>query len=121
MKIKVEQFKKTPFEVKASNKNVTAAYELQLNFAKVSQKMEQEDIDPMDIMQLNLDTTNHVIQFVCDILKLNDKQKDILEDMETQETTELATRISMRLMGMSEAEIASANEDKNGEEESPKK
>lgn len=120
MKIKVAQFKKAPFEIKASNKNVTAAYELQLNFAKVSQKMEQEDIDPMDIIQLNLDATKNVIMFITDILKLDEKQKGVLDDMESQETTELATRISMRLMGMSEEEIQDVNKNNNGEEESPK-
>lgn len=117
MKINLKELGKT-YEVKASNKNMRAIYQLQLDMNKVA-TLEETD-DPMALIQAQLDATTKVENFITDILKLNKKEQEKLDDMDSETTIMLSQRISMKLMGMSDADIDQALSEDDTDEEGKK-
>lgn len=101
-----------PVEVKQSNDNMLAAYNFQLKLAKMSTI--DEDNEPVQIIEQMLDTTQYVMDFLTDLLKLNVKQQAKLGELETDETIEIANDLAMRLMGM-DPEKDVSEEDKEAE------
>lgn len=103
MEIYLKEFRKK-FYIKASNKNMRATYDLQLSMAKAS---DIEDKEPFEQIQATMEMTEKVQEYIIGVLRLGDEQKKFLnEQMENKETIELANHLAMRLMGISEKEIA---------------
>lgn len=128
MKISFKELRKTPFEVKASVKNLKKTYKIQLKLAKlqemfsedVSDKVDQE-VEKTDEEQLKeeiaknqrnitktekaMEGLDSVTEYVVDMLKLKESEADKLEELSQEEVMAIAQRLNMRLMGMTEAEI----------------
>ena len=118
LKIKLDEFKKT-FEVKATNKNMRKVYQLQLDMNKVATL--EDDNDPMAMIQAQLDATTKVEDFIVTVLKLNAKEQEKLDDMESEETIMMSQRISMKLLGMSDKDIKEALSEDDTEDGQPSK
>ena len=109
MQIKVEQLAKKPFEVKGSVKNLKKTYKFQKDMAQMEDITETaEGTEMFDAMDNMLD---ELIDYLSTILHLTAKQVESLEELEQPELIFMAQRVAMRLMGASEEDIASINED----------
>lgn len=106
MKISFKELRKTPFEVKASLKNLKKTYAVQLKLATLEDSM-QEDA-PVESLQAVLGALENVTEYVVDMLKLKPAEIEALEDLSQEDVMAIAQRLNMRLMGMSEAEIEKA-------------
>ncbi|WP_195308073.1 phage tail tube assembly chaperone [Weissella confusa] len=106
MKIAFKELRKTPFEVKASVKNLKKTYAIQLKLATLEDSM-QEDA-PVESLQAVLGALDGVTEYVVDMLKLKPDEIEALEDLGQEDVMAIAQRLNMRLMGMSEAEIKKA-------------
>lgn len=95
-------FKKKTYEVKQSVKNMRKTYKLQLVFSKTQDMEGKSDEEAVDTLLEAFDTA---IDYISSLLKLSDKQKEELEDLEQTQLIELANQIAMKLMGMSEADL----------------
>lgn len=103
MKISFKELRKTPFEVKASVKNLKKTYAIQLKLATLEDSM-QEDA-PVESLQAVLGALDGVTEYVVDMLKLKPAEIEALEDLSQEDVMAIAQRLNMRLMGMSESEI----------------
>lgn len=88
-------------EVKESNKNIRATWELQKMIAKLSIDQatvggDEEAFESM--LDLMLDVQAKIITYIVDILKLNEKAQETLEDLEFNDTMSFAIRISSELL-----------------------
>ena len=106
MKISFKELRKTPFEVKASLKNLKKTYAVQLKLATLEDSM-QEDA-PVESLQAVLGALENVTEYVVDMLKMKPAEIEALEDLSQEDVMAIAQRLNMRLMGMSEAEIEKA-------------
>lgn len=106
----IKQFNKK-FSFKASNKNMRETVQLQLMLAKAE---DMENKEPKEQLEDFLDMASTVENYIHQILKLNNSQYEKLEDLEFDETVEIANLIASKIMGISEEEVAKA-------QESPKK
>jgi hypothetical protein len=106
MKISFKELRKTPFEVKASVKNLKKTYAIQLKLATLEDSM-QEDA-PVESLQAALGALDGITEYVVDMLKLKPAEIEALEDLSQEDVMAIAQRLNMRLMGMSEAEIKKA-------------
>ena len=114
MKISFKELRKAPFEVKASFKNLRKTYGVQLQLAKLQDSLNGE---PVESMQAILKSFDDTVEYISDMLHLKGKELDALEELEQEEVTAIAQRISMRVMGMSEDEIKEALEPSDDDEE----
>lgn len=128
MKIAFKELRKTPFEVKASVKNLKKTYKIQLKLAKLQEMFSEDVSDKVDQevekteeeqrkeeiaeSQRNITKTEKamegldlVTEYVVDMLKLKESEADKLEELSQEEVMAIAQRLNMRLMGMTEAEI----------------
>lgn len=131
MKIAFKELRKTPFEVKASIKNLKKTYKIQLKLAKLREMFSEDVLDTVDQEvektekeqlkeeiaenQRNITKTEKVmegldsiVEYVVDMLKLKESEADKLEDLSQEDVMAIAQRLNMRLMGMSEAEVEQA-------------
>lgn len=96
-------------EVKESNKNIRATWELQKMLAKLSIDQSQaNEADPEafeGLIDNMLDVQEKVIKYVVNILKLTQAQADKVDELEFNETMNFAVRISSELLHI-EAEEA---------------
>ncbi|MEE0002351.1 MAG: phage tail tube assembly chaperone [Weissella confusa] len=79
MKISFKELRKTPFEVKASVKNLKKTYAIQLKLATLEDSM-QEDA-PVESLQAVLGALDGVTEYVVDMLKLKPAEIEALEDL----------------------------------------
>lgn len=103
---------KAPVEVAESNKNIRKTWVLQKMMAKLS--IDQEEASPdafEDMLDMMLDTQDKTIAYITDILRLDAKAQDRLEELEFNATMELAVRISSELLHI---ETAPATEEDTG-------
>ena len=103
MKISFKELRKTPFEVKATVKNLKKTYKVQLKLATLEDAMDEDT--PVESLQSVLDALENVTDYVVDMLKLKDTEIEKLEEVDQEELMTLAQRLYMRIMGMSEQEI----------------
>ena len=103
MKISFKELRKAPFEVKASVKNLKKTYAIQLKMATLEDSM-QEDAQ-VESLQAVLGALDNLTEYVVDMLKLKPAEIEALEDLSQEDVMEIAQRLNMRLMGMSESEI----------------
>lgn len=106
MKISFKELRKAPFEVKASVKNLKKTYAIQLKLATLEDSM-QEDA-PVESLQAVLGALDNVTEYIVGMLKLKEAEIDALEDLSQEDLMNIAQRLNMRLMGMTEAEIEKA-------------
>ncbi|WP_195556274.1 phage tail tube assembly chaperone [Weissella cibaria] len=106
MKIVFKELRKTPFEVKASIKNLKKTYAIQLKLATLEDAMSAEA--PVESLQAVLGALDNVTEYVVNMLKLKESEADALEELSQEDVMAIAQRLNMRLMGMSEAEIEQA-------------
>lgn len=111
MKLYIKELKRKPFEIKASTRLMMAATKMQLDQADFEKKIQEETKDLPDAeagavtMRGMLNTMQSQIDFVTDILKLDDNLQDKLVDLEPAQVSEIAVYITQRLMGMSDEDI----------------
>ena len=103
MKISFKELRKTPFEVKATVKNLKKTYKVQLKLATLEDAMDEDT--PVESLQSVLDALENVTDYVVDMLKLKDTEIEKHKDLDQEELMTLAQRLYMRIMGMSEQEI----------------
>lgn len=94
---------KKAVEVKESNKNIRATWELQKMMTKLSIDQatagDEEDIEAFEaVLDMMMETQDKVIGYITDILRLNDAAVAKLEDMEFNDTMTFAIRISSELL-----------------------
>lgn len=106
MEIYVKLFDKK-FDVKASNKAVRNALKMQLEFAKMNNTA---DKDATVIFATQISVIDEAESFLKEMLKLNKKQVEALDDMDFQETMSNVGYICDRMMGMSDEQIQSDTE-----------
>lgn len=106
MKISFKELRKTPFEVKASVKNLKKTYAIQLKLATLEDSMREDA--PVESLQAVLGALDGVTEYVVDMLKLKPAEIEALEDLGQEDVMAIAQRLNMRLMGMTEAEIKKA-------------
>lgn len=88
-------------EVKESNKNIRATWELQKLMAKLSidQASVGDNEDAFeDMLDMMLDVQTKVIAYITDTLKLNEKAQEALEELDFNDTMTFAIRISSELL-----------------------
>ncbi|WP_349625750.1 phage tail tube assembly chaperone [Leuconostoc citreum] len=98
-------------EVKESNKNIRATWELQKMMAKLSIDQATTEDSPEafeKMIDMMLDVQNKTIAYIVSILRLDQKQADNLEEMEFGETTSFAVRISSELLHVEAEEATEA-------------
>lgn len=115
MKISYKELRKTPFEVKASLKNLKKTYAIQLKLAKLEDAMNEDA--PVESMESILGALDSVTEYIVDMLKLKPAEIEKLEDLSQDEVMTVAQRLNMRLMGMSEKEIEEALKPDEDDEE----
>ncbi len=91
-----------PTFVKTSNKNMRKTLQYQLDQAKAQ---DIGDKEPDEQIELSLKLIDDTEDYIVDMLGLDDKGKNKLENLELEQSTEIATRISLRLNGLSDQEI----------------
>lgn len=94
---------KKAVEVKESNKNIRATWELQKMMTKLSIDQatagDEEDIEAFEaVLDMMMETQDKVISYITDILRLNDAAVAKLQDMEFNNTMTFAIRISSELL-----------------------
>lgn len=103
-----------PVEVKSSQKNMRLTYKFQLLMAKAQTF---NDMDLEDSIKASLDMLDQVNDYLIAVLKLDDKQIELLDDLTVEETTQIANKVALRMMGLSEEEVEDALAPKEDEEE----
>lgn len=96
----VKQFNKR-FDFRATNKNVRKTVKMQLVLAQsedIENKAPKEQLEDIDNM---IET---VEEYIKGVLKLNNKDVEKLDELEMNETIDLANKIAMRIMGIDEDE-----------------
>ena len=138
MNIKIAQLAKKPFDVKKSGKNLKKTYQFQLDMAKLQDKINQGSTDEVTkrnelsdeekaafdkkeqeqaivSFQAMIDIQDNAESYLTDILKLNEKQIDDLEDLEQDDIFEICQYVAMRMTGMTDAEIEKTKVEDNDE------
>lgn len=105
---------KKAVEVKESNKNIRATWELQKMMTKLSIDQatagDEEDIEAFEaVLDMMMETQDKVIGYITDILRLNDAAVAKLQDMEFNDTMTFAIRISSELLHIKMEEATEAD------------
>ena len=92
---------KKAIEVKESNKNIRATWELQKMMTKLSIDQETVSDSPADfekVIDMMLDVQTKTINYIVNTLGLDDKQAAKFDEMEFDDTMAFAVRISSELL-----------------------
>ena len=101
--IEIKELGKKTFTVLTSNRNVRRMNEFQLEIAKIS---DIEENAPMtEQFKANIAVITATLAFLRAVLNLSDEQMEILEDLGTERTQEIANYVSGRLMGLSDEQL----------------
>lgn len=106
MKIKENKISSREHIVKVTNRVMKDTLELQLTMAQVD--AEEEDVKPIEFLRKQQRLVNKVLDYITNTLKLNQKEKDKLDDLEFSETVDIANHIILRVQGLSEEDIKKA-------------
>ena len=91
--IKIKELGKKSFVVLTSNRNI-------LEIAKISDI--DEDAPATEQFKANIAVIAATLAFLRAILNLDDEQMEVLEDLDTVRTQEIANYLSSRLMGLTD-------------------
>lgn len=108
MQIYLKELKKQ-FNVKTTNRVMKSTYKVQLSMAKAQDVAETDDIQ--ETVKKSLQMTEDLENYLKEVLKLNEKQIDALDELEFNDTIEMVNHVIMRVMGMSENDIKEAMEE----------
>lgn len=112
MQIYLKELKKQ-FNVKTTNKVMKLTYRMQLSMAKAQ---DIADIDDMEeTVKRSLQMTEDLENYLQEVLKLDEKQVEELDELEFSETIEIVNHVIMRVMGMTENDIKEAMTEVDGE------
>jgi HD superfamily phosphohydrolase len=103
MKIKENKISSREHIVKVTNRVMKATLELQLTMAESD--AEEKDVKPIEFLRTQQRLVNKVLDYITNTLKLNQKEKDKLDDLEFSESVDIANHIIMRVQGLSEEDI----------------
>ncbi|WP_390408725.1 phage tail tube assembly chaperone [Lacticaseibacillus jixiensis] len=106
MKIKENKISSREHIVKVTNRVMKATLELQLTMAE--NDAEEEDVKPIEFLRTQQRLVNKVLDYITNTLKLNQKEKDKLDDLEFSESVDIANHIILRVQGLSEEDIKKA-------------
>lgn len=106
MKIKESKISSREHIVKVTNRVMKATLELQLTMAESD--AEEKDVKPIEFLRTQQQLVNKVLDYITNTLKLNQKEKDKLDDLEFSESVDIANHIIMRVQGLSEEDIKKA-------------
>lgn len=106
MKIKENKISSREHIVKVTNRVMKATLELQLTTAESD--AEEKDVKPIEFLRTQQQLVNKVLDYITNTLKLNQKEKDKLDDLEFSESVDIANHIIMRVQGLSEEDIKKA-------------
>lgn len=106
--IKVPELTNRAVQVKQTNKIMRATFDLQLKVAKMDDSEEQPAVERIEQLR---SVTNAVIDYLIMVLKLTKKEQAHLDDLESEETAEIAQYVMARLLGVSEEQVAEAESD----------
>ena len=106
MKIKESKISSREHIVKVTNRVMKATLELQLTMAESD--AEEKDVKPIEFLRTQQQLVNKVRDYITNTLKLNQKEKDKLDDLEFSESVDIANHIIMRVQGLSEEDIKKA-------------
>lgn len=105
IKLLIPELQKKAFFLETSNGNMRKTLQYQLDQAK-AQDLENKTMEEQLEQSLGLlDATN---SYIVSILKLTEAQKTKLDDLSVEDTSMLATRITLRLQGLTEKEVKDA-------------
>lgn len=107
MKIKENKISSREHIVKVTNRVMKDTLELQLTMAQVDD-IADENLTPVQQLQQQQRLVNKVLDYIANTLKLNQKEKDKLDDLEFSETVDIANHIILRVQGLSEEDIKKA-------------
>lgn len=102
-KLHIDELNKT-FKISHTNKNMRKSYQFQLTMAKLGQLNDVDNVNEQ--MKQVTEYSDVLIDFPADVLKLTDKQKEALDDMEQDKLQELDVTLALKIQGMSNAQIA---------------
>lgn len=106
MKIKENKISSREHIVKVTNRVMKATLELQLTMAESD--AEEKDVKPIEFLRTQQRLVNKVLDYITNTLKLNQKEKDKLDDLEFSESVDIANHIILRVQGLSEEDIKKA-------------
>lgn len=104
MELYIKEFNKK-FSFKASNKNMRATVKMQLQLAKAE---DIENKEPKEQLSSFLEMTDTTEEYVKNILKLTQKQYDILDQLEFNDTLEIANKIAAKILGIDNDAVTKA-------------
>lgn len=102
MKIKVSQLSNRVHEVKVTNRILRNTLKYQLSMA------ESDDAEGKSFAEQlhdSLNAVNNNENFIVDTLNLNKSEKEKLDDLSFAETVKIATRVALRVQGLSDEDI----------------
>ena len=102
MKIKVSQLSNRVHEVKVTNRILRNTLKYQLSMA------ESDDVENKSFteqLHASLNAVNSNTDFIVDTLNLNKAEKEKLDDLSFAETVKIATRVALRVQGLSDEDI----------------
>lgn len=102
-----------PVEILTSNKNMRRTLAYQLDQAKAE---DLADLEPVEQLQASMELIGKTEKYIQQMLKLSDEQYKLLEDLPLAESTEIATRVALRLQGLKDSEIDKIFDDGDEEE-----
>ena len=131
----MKELRAKPFEVKKSIKNLDKSYDMQLKMATIKDsQITDDEVDTTDmtdeqiaevekkqqaerieLIQRQKDLQNTFVDFIVDILRLSEKEKDKLTDLEWDDVVDKALYITMRITGMTDADIEKSREEEEDE------
>lgn len=91
-----------------------ATYQLQLKMAEAS---DITDMEPKDQIKAAYDLNVGLCEYLKNVLQLDDKDAEKLDDLDQEETIAIANHVAMRLMGLSEADIKKAAQSESNDAE----
>lgn len=123
MKLLLPEIREEAFEVKTSIKNIKKSHDFQLKLAKLSEEAISSDLTFEELTKANVLADSNTIdlaeKFISDILGLNKKEVEKLEDFERFEFNNIQSKIILAMQGYSDDDIDKMFEEEA--EEDPKK
>jgi hypothetical protein len=102
MNIKIKELRAKPYEVKQTFKNLNKTYAFQLAAAKNEVSFESD----IEYLESQVKAQELLRDYIVEILHLNKKEIEVLENQEQAKVGEIGSYISMRMMGLTDADIA---------------
>lgn len=104
--IKIPEISKKAFEVATSNRNVLRMHEYQLAVLKISDTVEEGDMQEQ--AQASFTILKEMLSFIRAVLKLDDEAYDKLLDLDNVRTQEIAEKLVGYMYGLTDEQLENA-------------